>query len=292
MASRPHAALIGADGRVIVESSRDFVPWWSFTKTLIATLALKLAGEGRLDLDAPMHDPRYTLRQVLHHTAGLPDYAGLAAYQAAVAAEEAPWSDGELLSRTEARRLRFEPGEGWRYSNIGYLLARRRLEAAGGRSLASLLRETIFLPLSLTEPVLAETASDMAGLALPPPHAYDPGWVFHGTVIGPAGDAARCLHAILEGGLLAPRELGQLLAIRSLGGPLPERPWLATGYGLGVMAGPVPGAEAAGHSAGGPGSVGAVYRFKGAGRTAIAAVFGDYRHEGEAEFEAMRLASR
>lgn len=50
------------------------LPYWSFTKTALAICALKLAEAGRLDLDAPARGAAFTLRQLLRHSAGLPDY--------------------------------------------------------------------------------------------------------------------------------------------------------------------------------------------------------------------------
>src|SRR5690606_34312170 len=47
----------------------DRFPYWSFTKTVIAICALKLQEAGSLDLDAPLQGARYTLRQLLNHTA-------------------------------------------------------------------------------------------------------------------------------------------------------------------------------------------------------------------------------
>ena len=44
------------------------VLWWSFTKTVLAAAALALVRDGKLDLDAPVDDQPYTLRQLLRHT--------------------------------------------------------------------------------------------------------------------------------------------------------------------------------------------------------------------------------
>lgn len=59
-----------------------------------------------------------------------------------------------------------------------------------------------------------------------------------------------------------------------LGGPLPDRPWKVTGYGLGLMIGRFASAgHALGHSGAGPGSVSAVYHFGGPGRSRTLAAF-------------------
>lgn len=98
-------------------------PYWSFIKAVIAICALKLYERGKVELDAHLDGERYTLRQLLNHTAGLPDYSALASYSKAVAADEEPWPPGKLLSEALAQGELFAPGEGWSYSNVGYLLA-------------------------------------------------------------------------------------------------------------------------------------------------------------------------
>ena len=55
-------------------------PWWSLSKTAIASAALVLVQRGRLDLDDSLLGRGFTLRQLLYHAAGLPDYGGLAEY--------------------------------------------------------------------------------------------------------------------------------------------------------------------------------------------------------------------
>ena len=106
--------------------------------------------------------------------------------------------------------------------------------------------------------------------------------------------AALALDRLLSGELLAPALLAAMLRPHPLDGPLPERPWQTTGYGLGLMLGTMlrPGmprpVEVAGHSAGGPGSCGAVYRVRDAG---TAAVFVSATSEGVAEGRALALLS-
>src|SRR5688572_12303948 len=115
-----------ADGRIV--SSRNgalVVPWWSFTKTVIAAAALMLVRDGYLSLDREIEKRGYTLRQLLQHTAGLTDYGALIAYHEAVLRNDEPWPATVMLQKAEAGRFRYEPGKSWGYSNIGYLAVRR-----------------------------------------------------------------------------------------------------------------------------------------------------------------------
>ncbi|HYF58059.1 MAG TPA: serine hydrolase domain-containing protein [Burkholderiaceae bacterium] len=260
-----HVAAVDECGTPAADASTAIVPWWSFTKTLVAVAALRLVEQGRLALDAPLPAAPFTLRQLLQHRAGLGDYGALPAYRAAVERADEPWSDDVLFRHVPPSRLLFAPGEGWAYSNVGYLLARRTIEAACGAGLDRVLEEQVLGPLGLAGSRFARGPDDMRATAFEGGRGYHPGWVRHGLVVGPAVEAALALHRILNGGLLSPASRAALLAAHPVGGPPPGRPWTSAGYGLGLMIGTMrgPGADApldvVGHSAGGPGSVGAVY---------------------------------
>lgn len=285
-------ATVETTGALTATSARQVVPWWSFTKTLIAAAALRLAEAGRLDLDARLPKRPFTLRQVLRHRAGLPDYGCLPAYAEAVARGDAPWSDAELFARVDAEIPRFAPGAGWAYSNVGYLIVRRHLERACDAGLDEVLRGWVLEPLGLAEARLARTRDDMRATGFPGVSDYDPGWVFHGTVIGPVAEAALALHRILEDGFLSTASRAAMLRWHPIGGAIPGRPWLTTGYGVGLMAGTMRGprgpACVAGHGAAGPGSVGAVYRALGPEPGRTVAAFAAGADEGAVEARVLR----
>ena len=287
-------AVVDAQAGPAAGASTAVAPWWSFTKTLIAAAALRLAEQGRLTLDEPLCGRPYTLRQLLQNRAGLGDYGSLAEYRAAVARGEAPWSDDELFARAPPTRLLYPPGAGWAYSNLGYLLARRRIEAAYGAGLGAALRDLVLNPLGLRSSRLAETPDDMRATVFDGGRRYHPGWAFHGVVAGPVAEAALALHRLLDGDLLAPASRAAMLDRHRVGDALEGRRWMTQGYGLGLMIGTMrrPGMpqplEVVGHSAGGPGSVGAVYARRVGGRRTVA-VFMAGPDEGAAEDEALRL---
>ena len=87
-------------------------------------------GLGTLELDAPRPHKRYTLRQLLLHRAGVPNYGGLEAYHEAVSRGEDAWPRERLFEAVNAERLDFEPGTRWNYSNVGYLFVRDAIEEA------------------------------------------------------------------------------------------------------------------------------------------------------------------
>jgi CubicO group peptidase (beta-lactamase class C family) len=197
----------------------------------------------------------------------LPDYGGLAAYHEAVGRCDLPWSDGELWRRVGADRLLFEPGQGWAYSNVGYLLVRRLIEETAGEDIGAALHRMVCEPLGVPGVRLAREPRDLSTIAWGNAAGYHPGWVYHGLLVGTPAEAARFLDGLLTGRLLRPEQLGAMLESRAIrrdgpGGPVEGRPWRTPAYGLGLMTDVVPPpGRCMGHSGAGPGSVAAAFRF-------------------------------
>ena len=111
-------AKIDAHGGPDTRGGDVRVPWWSFTKTALATAALQLVGRGHFRLDDRIDGRPFTLRQLLQHRAGVPNYGGLASYHEAVRRGEKPWEISELVDRVAVYRRDVESGHGWRYSKV------------------------------------------------------------------------------------------------------------------------------------------------------------------------------
>jgi len=253
---------------IIVASSQDhpgqsaLVPWWSFTKTLLAGAALALVGQGRLDLDQPLRGKPYNLRQLLQHTSGLPDYAGLPDYHAAVTARAAPWTVEDLLRRVQSDRLLFAPGASWSYSNIGYLFVRQVIERLMNAELDDALHALLFDPLGAKEVFIATSVEHLEATSWLKESSYHPGWVYHGLAVGTASTAAWILDRFLYSAFLPARWKAQMLGAIPVGRPLPSRPFVAPTYGLGLMIDlQSPFGRMVGHTGQGPGSTAAVYSF-------------------------------
>jgi CubicO group peptidase (beta-lactamase class C family) len=142
------------------------VPWWSFTKTVLAATALTLVRDGRLDLDARLSERTYTLRQLLRHEAGLADYGELPEYHAAVANHEAAWSADEMMRRIDGHQLRYSPGTGWRYSNVGYMLVARLIERTADLPLEEAVKQRVLAPLGISTTRFATERADLQGECL------------------------------------------------------------------------------------------------------------------------------
>jgi len=131
---------------------------YSITKSVIAALVMRLVDEHAIGLDDPIgkylpdlpFSTPVSIRQVLNHTGGIPDYGGMREYHEAVRAHPGkPWTPAEFLRRTLGPDLLFMPGHGWRYSNIGYLILRMILEQETGVSFRALVRHIVATPLHL-----------------------------------------------------------------------------------------------------------------------------------------------
>ncbi|HYI15656.1 MAG TPA: serine hydrolase domain-containing protein, partial [Thermomicrobiales bacterium] len=254
---------------------------YSITKTLLAAMTLQLVAFGEIGLDRAVQEylPDYpletpvTVRQVLGHTAGLPDYGGMPEYAAAVrATPEVAWSSEEFLERTLGRGLQFAPDEGWAYSNIGYLTIRMLVERVTELTLRELVARQIVTPLGLVATTVAETLDDTAmltpgfsgwidpdGPAVDSSRRYHPGWVSHGVVISTGPELARIIDAVFDGRLVPPALLPDML--RPTRVPMDHPLFAEPSYGLGVMLDPgSPYGVIAGHGGGGPGySAGALH---------------------------------
>ena len=243
---------------------------YSVTKTYLGVLCLRLD----LDLDAPVSTwidderlPRATLRQLLNHTSGIPDYGRLPEYGAAVRDRPSePWSDEELLARSLAGGADFVPGEGWAYSNTGYLLVRRIVDLTADGGFAGALERELLGPLGLSDTSLALELGDLD--ALVPGWSnqvgdgrrdvrgrYDPRWVGHSTLASTRTDQRRFWSALAAGELC---DLARLTESVEIGFEAPG--FVRPSYGVGVMTDPGwPGGLLIGHGGGGPGYAAACF---------------------------------
>lgn len=253
---------------------------YSITKTFTAALILTLCEAQQLSLEDRLARffphialaDRISLRQLLNHTGGIPDYGGSRAYHADVkSTPSSPWSFERFAAETFDKGLSFEPGQGWAYSNPGYMLLRRVAEDVTGIPFRTLISERILRPLGLRRTFVAESIEDLAALApgtsrvlssdgapLDVRAHYHPGWVSHGVVAATASDLVRFLDGLVRGELLSPRSLAQMLEMvpvptdTSRAASANER-WCKPSYGLGLMGDTSsPWGRTVGHNGGGP----------------------------------------
>jgi CubicO group peptidase (beta-lactamase class C family) len=140
----------------------------SFTKQFTAMAVMLLVRDGKLRYDQTLTDifpdfPAYgkniTIRNLLNHTGGLPDYEDL--MDAAEKAKGPLWSpeyqiqDDEVLSLLKKENKgKFVPGTNWSYSNSGYVVLGLIVAKASEQSYGDFLHARIFAPLHMDHTVV------------------------------------------------------------------------------------------------------------------------------------------
>lgn len=276
--------------QTITDKNDKAVPWWSFTKTIMASAILKLVEQNKIDLDSCLEGQRFTYRQLLQHTSGLKDYGSLASYHVAVKNGDKPWSEDQLFNQLNINELLFEPGKGWCYSNIGYLLLKHEIERICNSDLATALNSLLFTPLNLDGVKVITTPKDFANLYLSK-HNYDPAWCYHGLLAGTTALAAQFLHLLSSGQIVSSDSLAEMLLPYQLNIDVGDRPWIHPAVGLGLMMEYDNGIQSYGNSGQGPDSTIAIYHFmKDKAEPVTVAVFEETNDMAIVENEAVDLA--
>jgi CubicO group peptidase (beta-lactamase class C family) len=148
--------------RARIDSKTDF-RLASFTKQFTAMATMLLVHDGKLRYDQSLTEifpefPSYarniTVRHLLTHTSGLPDYEDL--MDEKEKAQGKIWTpthqiqDAEVLQLLEQKQEpRFAAGTGWAYSNSGYVMLGLIVAKVSGEPFDQFLRERIFAPLHM-----------------------------------------------------------------------------------------------------------------------------------------------
>ncbi len=243
------------------EGDLGLVPWWSFGKTVLAIAVFKLIDQEKLDLNKSYYNLKGTLKQLLRHEAGLSDYASSKLYHEAVLNNETPWSFDDMIKITQSEMLLFEPGEGWQYSNIGYYYIRKLIEETTQMSLEDALYDLIFTPVGIVDVKVASEKSDLNGCKFVK-EGYEPGWLYHGMVIGSLRSACLLLHELSTGNLISQTSFDIMQDTYDLNFDIGNRPWKKPSYAHGLMIDHQEGDDySIGHTGMGPESVIAVYHY-------------------------------
>jgi len=134
----------------------------SFTKQFTAMSVMLLIHDGKLRYDTRLTDifpdfPAYgraiTIRHLLTHTSGLPDYEDLM--------EGGGWTATHQIQDAEALELlrrqdhgKFAAGTSWSYSNSAYVVLGLVVAKVSGMPFRDLLAQRIFKPLGMTRTLL------------------------------------------------------------------------------------------------------------------------------------------
>jgi CubicO group peptidase (beta-lactamase class C family) len=134
----------------------------SVSKQFTAMAIMLLEEEGRLGFDDPVarflpelsrFGNDLTIRHLLTHTGGLPDYYDV---MVQVSGVERPLTKHALDVFSGWGEPLFAPGERYEYSNPGYELLALIAERASGRKFPEFVAERIFAPLGMTRSVVVD----------------------------------------------------------------------------------------------------------------------------------------
>jgi len=215
----------------------------SVSKPFTALAVLQLAEQGSLGLDATVREtlpdfpwPGVTVRHLLNHTAGLPEYLG-----------KHRWSrrpdNAEVLRAVGDDPLEFLPGTDFRYVNTGYVALALLLERVSGQPYEDCLHSQVFSRCAMNRtfvprwdwrsvPGRAVGYQRLLGIYLPEDEDRFHGVVGDGGIYASAADLDRWLDALHGGKLLGGASLEA--AFR----PALPQPG-ATPYGCGWVVTPV-----------------------------------------------------
>ena len=235
----------------------------SNSKSFTAAAIMLLVDEGRMSLDDKLSTwfpsltgaSTTTVRQLLTHTAGYPDYYP---QDYVVPAMKKAISPDDLVRRWGTQPLDFPPGTAWQYSNTGYVIAGRIVEKVSGERLFDFLTTRIFKPLGMT------SATDYDRRDVGPAGAtgyvraeFGPlestpklgeGWTFAaGDLAMTASDLLRWDSCLMSGCLLSATARAAMVT------PMRLADGTSTDYGLGLQVTERNHRRAFGHSGGVPG---------------------------------------
>ncbi|MFJ4187364.1 serine hydrolase domain-containing protein [Kitasatospora sp. NPDC089509] len=240
-------AGVPRDGQVRIGSN---------TKTFTAVVALQLVGEGRVALDEPVETylpgivrgegidgRRITVRQLLQHTSGLPDYEGDIEESAM---QQRYFEPRELLDLAFRHQATSAPGAAFHYSSTNYVLVGLIVQKVTGRPLPEEIDRRIIQRIGLRHTSFPSVGDRTIREAHP--HGYrrekpdgplidttelDPsaGWAA-GQMISTNSDVNRFFTALLAGRLLPAAQLAQMRTTVPIGDT-------GAGYGLGIISRPL-----------------------------------------------------
>lgn len=245
----------------------------SYTKTFVSATVLQLVGEGRLTLDDTVDEwlpgvvrghgndgRKITVRQLLQHTSGLPDYlAGMPDLFTEEGFQKSRFTTvtpRQAVALAMAFEPEFAPGTGWNYSNTNYILAGMIIERVTGHRWQQEVRQRIVEPLGLRHTYTPGTDPEV-----PRPHAVgyerfpgpdatedDPRYGepidatrlnpsfggAAGEMISTTDDGNRFLRALLRGEVLRPAQLAEMRRTVPTNDSF-RKNWPGARYGLGLM---------------------------------------------------------
>lgn len=201
----------------------------SLGKQFTAAAVMLLVEQGKVGLEDPVTKffpeapdswQKITVRHLLTHTSGIPDYEGIKEGPAAIDLRR-DYTEDELARVAFGLTLEFPAGTRWNYSNTGYLLLGIIIRKASGQFYGDVLHERVFAPLGMVSARVISEADIVpnraAGYRLEEGVLKNQGWVaptLNTTADGALYFSVRDLIAwdkgLRSGAILSPRSWAQV----------------------------------------------------------------------------------
>ena len=226
----------------------------SNTKTFVAVLIMKMVEEGKVKLDEPIETylpgivkgqgvdgKKITVRQLLQHTSGLPDFGDGQLDYFAIRNDYV--SPRDVLDGVLSRPAQFAPGAKFQYNNANYVALGLLAERVAKRPIAEQIETKIVKPLGLKHTYMpAPGEKTIRGKH---PHGYhtrdgkpgklediteaDPSWEWAaGSMISTPSELNKFMQSVFDGSLLSQASISEMK--KSV--PAPE---MGGEYGLGLI---------------------------------------------------------
>ena len=243
----------------------------SITKQFTAAAILQLRNAGKLDLDAKVstylpgvpHAAEVTLRQLLTHTSGLPDYIGLSSDEQVTK----PATFEQLMAVVAGKPLDFAPGSRASYSNTGYIILGRLIELESHETYRHYIRTHLLAPAGMTKAYTVSDEPSLRDMAKGYRHVkgkLQRGLTIHesygwsaGNLVMSAGELEKWNEALTGGKIVPPADYALMAT------PQPTTDGGSSSYGFGLAIDSVDGQPRIGHTGGSYGFTAANFYFTG-----------------------------
>lgn len=208
------------------------IRWGSVSKWITSVAILRLVEQRRLSLDTPISaylpdfrrdtGGQITLAHLLSNTSGLPDLLSRQ-IGSEPALRTSTMTPAEATARFAGGDLAFQPGNGWDYAALNWVVVAAIVEKVTGTAFPDVVRKLVMNPLKLErtgfaqagQPPLARLAPAY-GSTIPAERKVSPAPAFvaaTGNVAGTVRDAIRAAHGVFQGALLGARSKKALTLI-------------------------------------------------------------------------------
>ena len=235
----------------------------SNTKTFVAVVVMQLVQEGKVGLDEPIETylpglikgegidgSKITVRQLLQHTSGLPEYTDTTPGRSDIFQVKDHYAQPrDLLDTALSKPAAFEPGTQWAYTNTNYVVLGMLVERVSQRPVGEQIDERIVKKLGLSHTYFPAPGEEKirgthpqgyhlsAGGKLEDITEMDPAWAWAaGAMVSTPSELNTFFQAVFDGRLLTQASIDEMK-----NGAVDASSYLGPGtvYGLGLIGTPL-----------------------------------------------------